>query len=176
MFNVFTLGITIKQESQELNEEELFKLKNLPIMEGIFAELQEQHEQRGNEIIELNSKILGQSEKIQNLNSLNQDLIAKIAGLEKEVNRLKNQGSILEEINELSRRLTDKESVNIVLQNDKKILVNKNDSLKMQIKTLEAELNSIRSQQNLPVPDSKPKCLFTLQNWNENIVNMRIFS
>ena len=116
-------------------------------------------------------KISAQNEQIQNLNTLNQELFAKIAGLEKEPNSFRNQGSILEEINELNQRLADRESVNLLLQNEKKNLGKRVESLKMQIKSLEAELNSIKSEQKLPIPDPKSKCLNTLQNWNENIVN-----
>ena len=141
-------------------------------MEGVFAELQERYEQRGIEVDELISKVAIQFEQIQNLNSLNQELIAKVASLEKEVSKMRAQGSILQQLNDLSQQLADKETVNLLLQNEKKIFVNKMDSMKKQIKALEAELNELRpSRIESNFSNSNTKPLLPFQTWNDNIVS-----
>ena len=105
------------------------------------------------------------------MNTINAKLEDKIHDLEKEISNLRNQDSILEQINELNTRLTDKESVNFLLQNEKRIILSKCEAYKQQIKSLEAEIKVQKHHGSKDV--QKPKVTFTInnQNWNENNVS-----
>lgn len=173
--------LQIKQEFDQFTEEDIFKLKSIKILEEIYDKLKVDYELQLAENVDFKSKYSSQNEQILSLNTINAKLEDKIHDLEKEISNLRNQDSILEQINELNTRLTDKESVNCLLQNEKRIILSKCEAYKQQIKSLEAEIKVQKHHGSKDV--QKPKVTFTInnQNWNENNVsfvnklNLRVF-
>jgi hypothetical protein len=140
-------------QAQVLSEEEKFKLRSIKIFEAVFDNLKKEYEDEQIKTSELNSKCLRQLDQIFNLNDLNQTLIEKVAILEKELDKrkqeitsLRTQDSILKQIEELNIRLIDKEAVNVLLQNEKANLLVKLEAQKQKIKSLESELFSMKSK------------------------------
>ena len=136
-----------------MSEEEKFKLRSIKIFEAVFDNLKKEYEDEHIKTSELNSKCLRQLDQIFNLNDLNQTLIEKVAILEKELDKrkqeitsLRTQDSILKQIEELNIRLIDKEAVNVLLQNEKANLLVKLEAQKQKIKSLESELFSMKSK------------------------------
>lgn len=163
--------LQIKQEFDQFTEEDIFKLKSIKILEEIYDKLKVDYELQLAENVDFKSKYSCQNDQILSLNTINAKLEDKIHDLEKEISNLRNQDSILEQINELNTRLTDKESVNFLLQNEKRIILSKCEAYKQQIKSLEAEIKVQKHHGSKDV--QKPKVTFTInnQNWNENNVS-----
>lgn len=128
-------------DEMKLSEEDHFKLKSIKILEDLYEKLKRDHEVKVKECADLN-------EKCVHLTLVNLSLETRIDQLDKEVQELRTRDSFKEQLDELNVRLCDKESVNVLLQNEKKILLTKCNTYKQQIKELENELTNLKSNKN----------------------------
>ena len=152
-----------------VSDDDLFKLKSIKILEDLYEKLKQDYEMKVKEINDLN-------EKCTNLTQTNQNLDMCISKLNKEIEEIRLNNTISDQLTEMSSRLNDKEAVNVLLQNEKKILSSKCDAMKLQIKLLETEVNNLKQNNtgketnNTAMCNNKPptKLTFTINRIEVN--------